>query len=239
MSELQRLKKKDIESIPDFKEPYRITSYKEYMKEAKFFTKYYMKDFNPISDLEKKDYDGSKTMYRGLVTIPPIMLMTMSFLNRKFRFQTTMMHELKAKSPLDNMVNDVSLGFLGYVIGNVYSFTWNYKNREYVRHRLKNEKEMGFSRNEFLKYHRQELLGDYKYLAQYSEFLKSDDDIRDLRRLQTEDPRKLAKLRELHDEFASENSKDRPSDPEPNQSEIHKPVDNQIIGKQSKSETNF
>lgn len=102
------------------------------------------------------------------------------------------------KSAIEGILNDAISGFIGFSIGSVYSMIWIYKAREYIRDRLRAEKEIGFSRRQFLTHHREDLLTDYKNLNQYDPNLTSDEDLEDLRKLNTEDPAKLEALRKVH-----------------------------------------
>ena len=120
-----------------------------------------------------------------------------------------MMHERKAASPLENIFNDAFFSLIGFTVGSLFSILGTYGGRTYVRERLRNEKEIKFSRKQFLQYHHGELLDDYKHLSQYNPHLLSDQDLNDLRRLETEDLEKVRKLREIHDEFAKDNDNTR------------------------------
>ena len=113
-----------------------------------------------------------------------------------------MLHNQKQRTPLDNFTNDATLAFVGYLAGSIFWIIGWYSGRLYIRERLRNEKEIGFSRKQFLKYHRGELLDDYKHMAQYRPEILSDQDIEDLRRLNTDDLQKVRKLREIHEEFS-------------------------------------
>ena len=125
------------------------------------------------------------------------------------------MHDVVIKSHLEGLANDATCGFIGFALGNIYAILWNYQARKYVRDRLSSEKEIGFSRKQFLQYHNDELLSDYKLLSQYSPNLLSDADLEEMRKLYSDDKTKVNTLKEIHREFAKDAPIERPHPNEP------------------------
>ncbi|CAI2379348.1 unnamed protein product [Moneuplotes crassus] len=198
LSEMERLSKEDYDSIPNWTPEYKLRRVKSQLKEAKKFTK-----------LENKDYDATKMLYKLCTSITPLLCFTVSFAWRRYKHSITMLHDVKARSPLDNLFNDISLGFLGYMAGNIYCIIGTYKGRDYVRERLTVEKDIKFSRRAFLQYHSDELLDDYSHLAQYSSNLVSDKELEELRRLNTDDLEKIRSLKDIHEDFSKDNDSSR------------------------------
>lgn len=67
------------------------------------------------------------------------------------------------------------------------------------------EKEVGFSRHHFYKYHKGELLGDYEALGFCSDQdLQSDMNLQGMKKLMTMEPEKLHALKQIHKELAKD-----------------------------------
>ena len=98
-------------------------------------------------------------------------------------------------------MNDGAMGFFGFVLGNIYAITWINNSKEYVRERLELEKDIGFSRSQFLKYENGQLLDEYMDLNRFAGKLLSDEFLKDERKINTTEIEKVKKLREIHEEF--------------------------------------
>ena len=116
---------------------------------AKRFTKFYFKNFRPITKLEKQDLERAKRTYNLFTFFGAMTLGFMSYRYRRMRVSMLEAHEasqnVSAFLP-QHVLNDAISAFLGFTLGNVLACDYIYKRRIYIVERLHFEKLQNFNR---------------------------------------------------------------------------------------------
>lgn len=131
---------------------YRQQSLKGKLAMSKRFTKFYFKNFRPITQLEKSDLDRARNTYNGFTFFGALTLGYMSFRYRRMRISMIEPHEAPKNVNAFQMMhvfNDAVSAFLGFTMGNLIACDYIYKRRIYIVERLHFEKQNNFNRYTF------------------------------------------------------------------------------------------
>ena len=109
---------------------YRQANYKGKITIAKRFTKYYFKEFKPITKFEAHDLDRSRMHYNCFTVVGAIGLGSLSYIWRLARMGAVS-HELSPReiNMVGNVIRDSCWIFVGFVTGQWYSCSYIYKQR--------------------------------------------------------------------------------------------------------------
>ncbi len=116
---------------------------------AKRFTKFYFKDFVPITKLERDDLKNSKLNYNIFTFVGALTLGYMSYRHRRMKVSMLEPHEAAqnvSSFQLQHVLNDAMAAFIGFTFGNIMACDYIYKRRVYVIERLHFEKQKNFNR---------------------------------------------------------------------------------------------
>ena len=119
---------------------------------SKRFTRFYFKQFRPITQLEQKDLERAKRTYNGFTMFCAMTLGFMSYRYRRMKVSMLEAHEAaKGVSSFQwaHIFNDAVMAFMGFTLGNLLACDYIYKRRIYIVERLHFEKQSGFNRYNF------------------------------------------------------------------------------------------
>jgi len=130
---------------------YRRQSIKGKLLMSKKFSKFYLNKFRPITIQEDQDVQRARTMYRSFTLFGALGMGLASFKYRKMRVSMIENHEA-ARDPnlLGHVVNDIMLGFMGYLGMHLLCCDYIYKHRQYVIDRLHFERSSNFQRETYI-----------------------------------------------------------------------------------------
>ena len=124
---------------------YRQANPKGKVTIARRFTKFYFREFKPITKLEAEDQDVSRMVYRCFTVLGAIGLGSLSYVWRVARMGA-MGHELASRETnmVGNIIKDSCWIFAGFVTGQWYSCSTIYKQRQYVIERIRLERSLNY-----------------------------------------------------------------------------------------------
>ena len=161
---------------------------------AKRFTKFYFKEFRPITKLEHDDLKQAKQNYNIFTFVGTLTFGYMSFRYRRMKVSMLEPHEaaknVSAFLP-QHLLNDAMAGFMGFTFGNVMACDYIYKRRIYVVERLHYEKQNNFNRYAF-KVPEDRLPDEYPFAAYIT--LTDKDIIEDRQRAPSDDSQQDKKV---------------------------------------------
>lgn len=97
---------------------------------SKKFTKFYLRNFTPITLLEKKDQLSAKRNYISFTTFAALCFGFFSYRYRRLKVSAMEMHEVnRDPSFIMHMVNDGMAALLGYIVGHLMACDYTYKHR--------------------------------------------------------------------------------------------------------------
>ena len=113
---------------------------------SKRFAKYYFNEFRPITQLESRDLDNSKNMYRAFTATGALLCGFISFRVRRAQAGAAGAQGISKENNLPlYMLNDLMFGFIGFVCGQFFSQDYIYKQRQYVIERQMIEKRLNWN----------------------------------------------------------------------------------------------
>lgn len=116
---------------------YRNASFKGKLLLSKKFSKFYLNDFKPITELEDKDVSRARHNYRGFTLFSALTFGYMSFKYRRMQYSMIEAHEApRDLNLIGGIINDALSVFFGYMLGHLFACDYIYKKRPYVIERL-------------------------------------------------------------------------------------------------------
>lgn len=108
---------------------YRQSNMKGKMQISKRFTKYYIRDFIGVTNLEISDQSRSKNMYRAFTVGGAVTFGYMSFKMRRLQIGALgeNLAPIKDTTLASSILNDCLAGLVGYLFGHFLSMDYIYK----------------------------------------------------------------------------------------------------------------
>ena len=109
---------------------YRKASIKGKLIMCKRFVKYYFNDYRPLTHLEASDLNNSRTTYRAYTACGAIVFGFVSFRMRRAGFGAAGTQGVSKENNLPlYILNDMTFGFIGYMLGAFFAHDLIYKQR--------------------------------------------------------------------------------------------------------------
>ena len=97
--------------------------------------------------LEKQDLDHARSFYQVVTFGASLLFFAVSFKARRSDVLFREGYQYVSQSTIPGMVNDLLAAAIGFAFGSVFMFHTIYRSKEYVRERLKIERDHGFKRS--------------------------------------------------------------------------------------------
>jgi len=148
---------------------------------AKKFSKFYINQFVPLSKLEETDVTRSRNFYRTAIIVGAVSGGFLSFKMRAMRYNLMKAEEAPRDLNLPlNILNDATVGIVGFFMGHLVGCDYIYKHRQYVHMRLCYESKANMTRRkeDQIRDYEGQLPDEYPFRDFTSEYMfMSDSDI--------------------------------------------------------------